>query len=1098
MDDLPKWMASPSPAPVQALPKWMSASKPAGPAPLTVHGDLPSTSKSPQVPDSLAPEGGVRGFLREGAQQLGRVTEAPGVVGGQIKDDFTMGKDMMNLGRKEIGEGKYLEGAFDVGTGGVAAAASPLSGVFKALGMAMDPGYIPEVTGEAGRIAGEAPKAAETAKEAPKVPEAPKASLEAPIAPEAPKEAAPVQGRPITPADQNDVLAAIEKQLDEPHGDAPAWMKPADPPVAEQAKPLTVRPKAPLSDAAKGELKLERNPERSKHYERSWIYDVVDGAGNKVALLHGELQGSNFSVKYIAGPDGKKVPNGLGAATTRQIMRTVKEQFPQVKTITGQRISGARRRAGVVGAKDMVKQKVPEAPKVEAPAPKPLGAEAPPVSPALPERPSKPMIAEQDDRFFRLRQGATADKAELSQKVQALPREAKTPVMQEKLYRYMEGDPNVQLTPGEQAIYDQHIAPLKVEERALYEELKKTDLPTEDFDPEYAHRIVKGKAPQFDALEGDATMANPQGGTRSLPQSTSALKPRKYFVLEDEQGARRVVAIDKDEIAAVSKDGKPTPIPHTLDGPGVGDALSVGGKKWTIKNARTSEIEANTNTEYYKNAMANTVDNVARLRATARAVHEVQRLKDSPEFAAYARPSFAKDIPSNWREPTMPLFRDWRMEPRLANVIDDFYGKRSPGDALDWLAKVNRFAVGSLFWSPVPHGINAGAHWVTARGWDWITPKGVRSLVTDSAQAVRSVIAQDEKYQRMLRDGSGLVYGGVANKDFYMKMMKRLGEDVKANPAKWDPIARALGVGPSDVVKMLYSGANKALWAVSDMFMMQRVMELERKGMSPREAIAEAEKHIPNYRIPPEVLNSRLVSEALQNPNLTEFSRYHYGMLKSFGHMAKDMAVGTPKQKFETMGNIMATAALMTLVWPAINYGISKVTGNKDTTLGPKGSTTIPSAIKDMYNGDADWVNVLSNLVTIAPVLRAGLEAFPSNTNWFTGKRIADPDDARHGRIGRVAAQELEHAAQNIVQPYSMLNNADKTKKGLVEAVVDQGLGLRKRTKEQELKKKAAFKSQAAIAARRAKKPDGLIERGYGEAEKAAKKKINEYRGPAQ
>ena len=905
--------------------------------PLNVYGDLPSSAKlnTAQVPEALAPEGGIKGFLKEGAQQLGRVTEAPGIVGGQIKDDFNLGKDLMNLGRKEFGEGKHLEGAFDVYTGGMFAAASPFTGTAKAIGNAMDPGFFPEATGEAGRfpeatgkagrIAGEAPKAVEAAKEAPKVPEAPRAIMDAPVASAAPKE---------TPA--------------------------------------------------------------------------------------------------------------------------------------------------------------------PAPSPKPLGAEAPPASAAMPERPSKPMIAEQDDRFFRLRQGATADKAELSKKVEALPPEAKTPAMQEKMYRYMEGDPNVSLTPAEQAIYDQHVAPLKVEERALYEELKKTDLPTEDFDPEYAHRIVKGKAPQFDALEGDATMANPQGGTRSLPQSTSALKPRKYFVLEDETGARRVVAIDKGNISAVSKDGKPTPIPHTLDDPGVGDALSVGGKKWTIKNARTSEIEANTNTEYYKNAMANTVDNVARLRATARAVHEVQRLKDSPEFAAYARPSFAKDIPSHWREPTMPLFRDWRMEPRLADVIDDFYGKRSPGDAVDWLAKVNRFAVGSLFWSPVPHALNAGAHWVTARGWDWITPKGVRSLVTDSAQAVRSVIAQDEKYQQMLRDGSGLVYGGVANKDFYMKMMKRLGEDVKANPAKWDPIARALGVGPSDVVKMLYSGSNKALWAVSDMFMMQRVMELERKGMSAREAIAEAEKHIPNYRIPPEVLNSRLISEVLQNPTLTEFSRYHYGMLKSFGHMAKDMAVGTPKQKFETMGNIMATAALMTIVWPAINYGISKVTGNKDTTLGPKGSTTIPSAVKDMYNGDADWVNVLSNLVTMAPVLRAGLEAFPSNTNWFTGKRIADPDDARHGRIGRVAAQEIEHAAQNIVQPYSMLNSADKTKKGLAEAIIDQGLGLRKRTKEQEIKKKGAFKAQASAAARRAAKPDGLIERGYGNAEKAVKKKLNEYRGTQQ
>lgn len=723
-----------------------------------------------------------------------------------------------------------------------------------------------------------------------------------------------------------------------------------------------------------------------------------------------------------------------------------------------------------------------------------LSAAASPASAALPKVPAKDFIREQDDRLFRLRQSATADRAELTKRVEALPDEMRNPALQEKFHAYGEGDKSVVLTPEEQALYDKHVAPFKREELALYEEAKDVDLPVADFDPNYMRRVVKGKNAQFDNLAGGGSDVNPTMGKRSLPQSTSSMKDRVYFVVQAKDGTRKLVARAGDGQLTVIEKGKPgvpikqtsvvnktnpnypikkgAPAPTIAD---VGGSFAANGKEWTVVPALTREIEGNTAVRYHKNAVANTVDNIARLRVVVRAIHETERLKASPEFAAYARPYSAKNIPAGWRETTMPLFRGFKMHPKLANVIDDFYGKHQGGALGEGLAKINRFATGTLFWSPITHALNAGAHWWTARGWEWVKPSGVKSLLIDGARAMKEVVSQGPKYQQMLRKGSGLVYGGIANAKFYETMMKRLGEDIKRVPNKWDPIARTLGVGPTDLVRMLYSGANKSLWAASDMFMMQRVMELERKGMSTRDAIAEAERHIPNYRIPPEVLRSRAVQELLTSPNLSQFSRYHYGALKSYALIAKDLAVGTKAERVEAMGNIMATAALMVVVYPLVNAGIQSLTGNPKAKMGARGSTTLPQGVIDMWNGDKTLVEFMQSILTMAPATSLAMDLY-RNADSFTGQKIMEPSDLRHGKVVRAMAQEAEHIASKLIQPYGMVSQAMSSGKSFMTTARDTALGIQEPTPAQLAKKAGAFRAQDKAAMRRRLKPKGPIE----------------------
>jgi len=780
----------------------------------------------------------------------------------------------------------------------------------------------------------------------------------------------------------------------------------------------------------------------------------------------------NHPVAHAAGVEGKDgFITSQGQFVNRGEGAQIAKQTGQAKPGTGDALHSEDLKPGTSKAIPIGEMK----------AAGPVGADVAPAQ-IVPFKPDKNFIRQEDDAFFRLRQGATADKSQFMNIIEALPPEVKNSGLQERWFKYMEGDGK--LSPQDKVLYDKYVGPLKQEETALFEELKKTDVDNiESFDPQYAHRMVKGRNKQFDEWFGDSSTANPVGGYRSM--TTSSLKERVYYTAENASGGKQLLAKMPDGRFSMVRNGKLEPI-RTYEGAnqpeGVGDTFTSDGQKWTVRHAKTSEIESATPTRYYKNALASTIDNVIRLRAVARAVYNVNRLKSTPEFQVYAKKIGAKGIPDNWRSPTMPMFHGYRMEPKLADVIDDFWG-RHRGPLIERLEAINRFAVTSLFWSPVPHALNAGAHWATARGWDWITPHGIRSLAVDSARAMREVITQGPEYQKMLREGAGLVYGSVANEQFYRTMLQRLGEDVVRNPSRWDPIARVFGVGPSDLAKMLYRTSSKALWSVSDMFMLQRVFELQRKGMGIREAIADAEKHIPNYRIPPQVLGSSVVAQILKEPALTEFSRYHYGMMKSVALMARDLAVGTPREKFEALGNIFATGALMYLVWPAINYGINKLTGDDKLTMGPKGSTTIPQDLIDLYNGDKDFIQVMSNLVTMAPLLKTGLEAWPSNEDWFTGKRIVEPRDLKEGRIGRAIAQEAEHVTSNLVQPYGMVDQAVRSGKPIVRGAIKQGLGLREESTKKFIGKKIEKKAQRA----RQRKPRGLIE--------SLEKKIESYKG---
>ena len=694
--------------------------------------------------------------------------------------------------------------------------------------------------------------------------------------------------------------------------------------------------------------------------------------------------------------------------------------------------------------------------------------------------PNRQWFQEQDDKFFALRQKHQADQAQFMEMISNLPEEFKTPEVQERLYKYMENPDSTELSPSEQAFYKTTIEPLKREERDLYEELKKTNLDVSDYDPTYAHRIVKGRAPVFDALSGErGATTNPVSGYKSF--TAPSLKARKFYALEDGKGNRKLVALDNGQLTEINK-GSNSPIqPDALakgeeNLKGVGDSVKIKGKSYTLKHARTDEIEANTGLRYYKNAFGNTIDNLLRLRAAARAQFLFNELKASPEFMTLARQfSGNQPIPEGWRSVDMPTFRGWALNPKFADMVDDFYGgtKSALGDKL---TKINQLAVRSLFLTPTAHLLNTFAMWSVARGFDVATPAGIRSFMIDMPKAFKATFTMNKEYREMLDHGAGLVYSGVKNQDFYRQMMNRLGENIKRVPNQWDPIARIAGVGPSDLIKIIYDGSSKILWGGTDVFLMQRVYELKRKGMSTHDAIVEAEKFIPNYRIPSQVLGSRRFAMLLKDPSLTEFSRYHYGVWKSLAHLANDLAgpKASVAKRFDTIGKIMVGGGLLFGLWPVISYGIQKLTGDKDLEFSPKGSTKIPADLLAWYNGDKQFIDVVSDSIIMAPVLKEGLEQF-FNTNFFQaghnmpGASIVDKVDQQKG-LAHQALIRGQHAASSLNAPYGLLEQAGRPHNSLEKSALGLTLGTRHKPKKY-VPSKYDYKSHG-------RRPKGLIEKG--------------------
>jgi hypothetical protein len=653
------------------------------------------------------------------------------------------------------------------------------------------------------------------------------------------------------------------------------------------------------------------------------------------------------------------------------------------------------------------------------------------------------------DDLFRLRQTAVADRAEVMEHVRAMPAETRTQPVQEAVHDYIESggasDPNWQarISPQTRATLSDprhqphvvnaaaNVTGMRLELSNLYSRLRKLGIPATDLvDPAYVHRRAVGHTPALD-LAATGQAADPIMGVHTLPRTTSAMQERKFLGGRDASGNRVVVSRDPDTgtMFAHTASKTSTPVqPHPTDE----NKFIHRGRTYTIGNATAGEIERATASKshpvtFHKNALANTADALVRMRAVARHTQWLDHIVRTPEWRQWATQSEHLARSKGWTESKLPQLKGWYVEPKLRAAFDDFY-KPGAGESelLAGMRKVNQFATASMFWNPTPHIENVLGHWIVGRGFDWIKPSGAKSLITDGARAIRAVTTQNSDYRRLLKAGSGMIFGGVRNADFYRDGAQLAGMDIQRNPARWDPIARTVGLGPSDLVRAIYDGSRRTLWWANDVFMAQRVFELERKGMPLARAIKEAEKHIPNYRIPTEVLNSRMFSQLLHEPEFTVFSRYHYGVFNSHANMVRDLVsrTSTPQERIDAIGNMMALGLLTWVAYPALDAGLQKLFGDESAKKLRRGPAAFPSAVSELYDGERQWPELVSSVITVPAFTKLAGAVASGGHDPFTGRPITEPGSSAPQQL----VQAGDYAASQLVQPYQLLGKRGRMK----------------------------------------------------------------------
>ena len=463
------------------------------------------------------------------------------------------------------------------------------------------------------------------------------------------------------------------------------------------------------------------------------------------------------------------------------------------------------------------------------------------------------------------------------------------------------------------------------------------------------------------------------GGTPStLSKSASGMKARSedLYTLQHADGTRMFGEMPLSETGR--KMGE-----KYIDGP--------TGEEWQVTRATKKEIEANTDIRYQKNFLAGLISNVLRLGRVNRNLDFLNSQAKDLE----TRGLFYPDKPgasTEWKGPpvtgftrvNIPQMQGWA-HPSIAYPLNDFFNA-AKGELENALTKTNRFLMSSLFISPAVHVINVAAHAIPAGGTSWIKPMDYGRYIKAGAQAIKEVATLGPKYLEHLHEGSGLMYGSVQTENYYTMMMNKMFNE-HMNENNWGDYARSFGFKmASDMVKTELKVSRKVLWGLNDVMLLQRQLFLEGKGMTIRDAIANSEKDIPNYRVPSEVKGSRVLSEVLKSPNYMNFGRYRYGQVGAIANVVRDIVKNEkPGDRLEAVAKATILASIAMGGVPLIaTHGPFSVLGAGYTLA----ANTARIAGANVTPPQQSWVSAVSSIVGLAPVIGV-LEKLASNKDIF-------------------------------------------------------------------------------------------------------------------
>jgi GH24 family phage-related lysozyme (muramidase) len=642
-----------------------------------------------------------------------------------------------------------------------------------------------------------------------------------------------------------------------------------------------------------------------------------------------------------------------------------------------------------------------------------------------------------------------------------------TPEMQNNIRMHLEGVNPRPLNAAEQAIFDKYYAPLIAELTKGYEYLK-------NINPDLANQLGEmrdGKLffsrmmnpltrEQIKAMQENGTIEDPnffgkikntfaelggklEGGfDPNLGKLSSASKTRSFWVVENANGTRDVVQIAKDgkiwkwENQKAISMGKMPPRAEMLR---EGDTF-LGGK---LAQGSIEELETNAPITYNRNSLAVLLEKMKEVREEVRQDLFLKELMASPMMKDIALPTHAdgklQEVPEGYVVPKnvqkYPALAGYMFPTRVANIINDFARVWDP----TVLTNLTNIIVKNMMVNPIAHMLNEAFHLYNARGLSgWVTPGGIARFHKYGKLAIDDVVNLSQFYEETIRLGGSLLSPGTRATAFQEALFgKGLHEFSKTGEFK--ELANDMGVS----LKQLYNGiskqSNRAMWITRDIMYMQYLREImETKGLSHPKAIAYAERHMPNYRLP-SMIGEKVVGEnvgrglsyIMQNPNISVFSRYHYGMVKSLVNMVREVgairkgAAGVKEFK-QGIDSAAAVAVALSILYPVMDMMAKSMTDNDQAKFRRAGPYHLVHAMEDVVSGAKSPAAAMNSVFTWNPAL-SGLVQLGMNTNWYNGQAIYNPQSdpvTLASDITRYVGMQLPMASQ------ALRAESDKTGEG--------------------------------------------------------------------
>lgn len=589
----------------------------------------------------------------------------------------------------------------------------------------------------------------------------------------------------------------------------------------------------------------------------------------------------------------------------------------------------------------------------------------------------------------------------------------------ENLYHYDENS-SEQITPQEQHVYDTVVKPIKgaltaarAEYRALGGHI------TTDLQMEQTPRYAKAKGGPIDkllnnskaVLKGEKSLAN--GGLMSKSVAGGA-KHRVFHALTDETGARTVVSIPNPKTSRVTAFNKNVLTDLGPKSGKVGKTFTdENGKVYTIDQATTKEIEANTNTRYHKNVLANYVlayDRQSNALSALKLLDNMQKTDAFKEIIMKEDPEAEIQPPADWKDLSgvMPQFRGYYAEPKLAEALEDLAKRLTGRDPIPVFDEINNFLVTSIVLNPILHVPNVAIGWATSESANASIPGISKNSAANFAKAVNEVKNKGPLYLSYIESGAPFMALKQTSKEFTEAVLTQYSNEVAENPTEHEAIAKALGYANPLAWMKGFSHINEAItWGSNDILFMHALLDhADRTGVTPEEAIKQVSKRMADYRLPSRIgpgKFGRAVSKLVQSPAFL-FSRYHYsGVIKPWIEGIKDTAgpKSTFKQRREGLRALAYLGLMSLIVYPYIDKALQGMTGNKNSYITQAGATKLPQTIAKLYGAGATGIPAaINSTLALSPALYAADE-LGFNTDLYTRNPIySSPMTAQDEGLG--------------------------------------------------------------------------------------------------